>query len=219
MLQSRPKYAQNFTIMTATEVDAYITQSPEFARPILTHLRKLIHQACPDVEESLKWSNPSFGHKGILCQVAAYKAHCNLYFWKYNQFAEPIKRSIPSEEKGGMGSIKGITSLKSLPSDKVLIACIKEAVRVNDAGVKRPAKKKDSEATKKELVIPDYLTTALATNKKAREAFAKFPYSHKKEYVEWLTEAKREETRQKRLATALEWLAEGKSRNWKYQNC
>jgi len=193
-------------------IDAYIEKSADFAQPILKHLRALIHKACPDVSETLKWGMPSFEYKGILCGFAAFKQHATFGFWK-----QPLMESDAfPKNKTAMGSFGRITSLKDLPSGKVMIGLIHQAMELNEKGVKVPRK---PAAAKKELVIPAELDKALAKNKKARAAFDAFSYSHKKEYVEWITEAKTEPTRNKRLATTVEWLSEGKHRNWKYENC
>jgi uncharacterized protein YdeI (YjbR/CyaY-like superfamily) len=191
-------------------VDAYIAKSADFAKPILTHIRALLHSTCPDIVETLKWSAPAFEHKGILCGMAAFKQHCIFGFWKHKlMFGKGLK--FP---KGAMDNYGRITSLSELPGDKALTTYIKEAVRLNDEGVKAPAKPKSK--VKKELEVPDDLAAALKKNKKAQAVFDGFSYSHKKEYIEWITEAKREETRTKRLKTALQWMSTGKSRNWKY---
>lgn len=196
---------------TDPRIDAYIEKSADFARPVLVHLRKLIHAACPDVTETLKWSMPSFEYKGILCDFAAFKAHCTFGFWKQSL----MESDAFPKNKTAMGSFGRITSLKDLPSDKVMIGLIHQAMELNEKGVKV----KKTPAAKKDFIVPDDLNKALTKNKKARAQFDKFSYSHKKEYVEWITEAKTEPTRLKRLATTIEWLAEGKGRNWKYEKC
>lgn len=196
---------------TDPRIDAYIEKSADFARPVLVHLRKLIHAACPDVTETLKWSMPSFEYKGILCDFAAFKAHCTFGFWKQSL----MESDAFPRNKTAMGSFGRITSLKDLPSDKVMIGLIHQAMELNEKGVKV----KKTPAAKKDLIVPDDLNKALTKNKKARAQFDKISYSHKKEYVEWITEAKTEPTRLKRLATTIEWLAEGKGRNWKYEKC
>src|SRR5580658_2885648 len=198
-----------------SRVDAYISSAPDYAKPILNHLRQLVHTACPDVEETMKWSRPSFLHKGILCGMSAFKHHCAFGFWLYELVLDMKDKG--SAEWDGMGQFGRITSLADLPGDKQLLAYIKKAVELNESGAKRPAALRP--ARKQELIVPDYLTTTLKKNKKALAAFEAFSYSHKKEYVEWITEAKREETRQKRIATMLTWLTEGKPRHWKYANC
>jgi uncharacterized protein YdeI (YjbR/CyaY-like superfamily) len=198
-----------------SRMDAYISSAPDFAKPILNHLRALVHNACPDVEETMKWSRPHFLHKGLMCGMSAFKQHVAFGFWLGEMvFGEQGKWT---EEKDGMGHFGRITSLADLPGDKQLLAYIKKAVELNDLGVKRPAAPRM--AGNRELIVPDYVTAALKKNPKARAAFEAFSYSHKKEYVEWIIEARREETRQKRIETMLTWLAEGKTRNWKYANC
>ena len=192
-------------------VDAYIEKSAEFAKPILNHIRKLVHKACPDIRETMKWSFPHFDHKGTVCSMASFKQHCALGFWKQSL----LEQSAFPAEKTAMGSFGRITSIKDLPSDKVMINLIHQAVELNEKGVK--VAKKPVE--KKELVVPADLTKALAKNKSAKATFEKFSPSHKREYVAWIEEAKTEATRNKRLATTLEWLSEGKSKNWKYEKC
>lgn len=193
------------------QVDAYIARAADFAKPVLTHLRELIHKGCPEVEETLKWRNPSFMYKGMLCGMAAFKQHCIFGFWKdavlFDRNNSAAKASpIPDR----------ITNVTALPPDQVLLDCIQEAARLNDEGIKVPKPKRKR---RKELAMPEDLAAALKKNKKALSTFKDFSYSHKKEYIEWITEAKREETRIQRLATAVAWMAEGKSRNWKYERC
>ena len=193
-------------------IDAYIEKSADFAKPVMIHLRELIHKACPDVTETLKWSMPSFEYKGILCGFAAFKKHCTFMFWKQSL----MESDAFPQNKTAMGSFGRVTSLKDLPSDKVMLGLIKQAVELNDKGIKVP---KAKPAVKKEVVVPDILLEALARNEKAADTFNAFPPSCKREYVEWITEAKTDSTRDKRLATTIEWLSEGKRRNWKYENC
>ena len=193
-------------------VDAYIERSADFAKPILSHIRKLIHKASPKVSETVKWSMPAFEYKGLVCNLAAFKQHCAFGFWKQSLLE---KDAFPAE-KTAMGSFGRITSKKDLPPDDVIIKLVQQAVELNENGVKVDKKKP---VVKKEIVVPDYLTAALKKNKAAQKTFEDFPYSCKKEYVDWLTEAKTDATRDKRLATTLEWLAEGKRRNWKNENC
>lgn len=197
-------------------VDAYIAKSKEFAKPILEHFRELVHKVCPNVEETIKWSFASFDYKGPLCSMASFKQHCAIGFWKA-ALMKDTKLIANAKSETAMGHLGRITSLNDLPKDKVLIAYLKEAAKLNADGVKLPAKPKSKE--KKELVVPDYFTKALKKNKKSLEIFNNFSYSNKKEYVEWITKAKTEETRNKRMTTAIEWLAEGKVRNWKYVKC
>ena len=193
-------------------VDAYIAKSAPFAQPILNHLRELVHKACPDVEETIKWSFAFFDYKGPLCSMAAFKEHCAFGFWKAALLKDAEK--MKDNQQNAMGHAGKIKSLADLPPDKVIIGWIKEAVKINDEGIKLPLRKKTD---LKELVIPEYFTKAISKNKKALVAFEKFSPSHKKEYVQWVTEAKAEETRNRRIDKAIEMIAEGKGRNWKYE--
>ena len=198
------------------KIDAYIAKSADFAKPILLHIRQLVHKACPDVEEKMKWSMPFFDYKGeMLCHMASFKQHAVMGFWKATLMKDSILVENARSETA-MGHLGKITSLKDLPSDKKITAWIKEAMLLNDKGIKLPAKTKT--VVKTEMAVPDYFEKALAKNKKAKQVFEKFPPSHKKEYLMWITEAKTEETRNKRMATALDWIAEGKGRNWKYES-
>ena len=192
-------------------VDAYIEKSAEFSKPILIHIRKLVHKACPDITETMKWSFPHFDYKGTVCSMAVFKQHCAFGFWKQALLEQD---AFPAE-KTAMGSFGRITTVKDVPTDKVMIGLIQQAVELNEKGIKVAKKRVE----KKELVVPKDLTSALSKNKTAKATFDKFSPSHKREYVAWIEEAKTEPTRNKRLATTVEWLSEGKSRNWKYENC
>jgi len=194
-------------------IDLYISKSAEFAKPILMHLRELVHAACPEVEETIKWSFASFDYKGPMCSMAAFKQHCAFGFWKASLMKDKTLTKN-AESESAMGHYGKITSLKNLPSDKKIIAHIKEAMKLNEKGIKLPSKKTD--AAKKEIVVPDYFLKQLKKNKKAFTTFEAFSSSHKREYVEWITEAKTDETKNRRIETAIEWMSEGKSRNWKY---
>ena len=194
-------------------VDAYIAKSAPFAQPILNHLRELVHKACPDVEETIKWSFAFFDYKGPLCSMAAFKEHCAFGFWKAALLKDAEK--MKDNQQNAMGHAGKIKSVADLPADKVILGWIKEAVKINDEGIKLPLRKKTD---LKELVIPEYFTKAISKNKKALVAFEKFSPSHKKEYVQWVTEAKAEETRNRRMDKAIEMIAEGKGRNWKYES-
>lgn len=196
-------------------IDSYIAGSADFAKPILTHIRELVHKTCPAVEEKMKWSFPHFDYKGeMMCSMAAFKQHAVFGFWKAALMKDPVLVETAKSEVA-MGHLGKLTSLKDLPSDKKLAAWIKEAMLLTDKGIKLPAKAKRVE--KKEIVVPDFFIQALGKNKKAKQVFENFAYSHKKEYLQWILEAKTEETRNTRMATALEWIAEGKGRNWKYE--
>lgn len=201
---------------TDKRVDDYIAKAPEFARPILSALRKAVHQACPDVEETIKWRFPHFMHHGILCSMAAFKAHATFGFWRGGQLAEQFKE-LGAKQQGAHGQFGRIESLDDLPKPSVLAKYIKAAVRLNEADEAPTAKPKKK--AKPALQIPDYFTQALSRNKKALATFENFSPSCQREYVEWIAEAKRDETRQKRIAQAVEWMAEGKRRHWKYEGC
>jgi uncharacterized protein YdeI (YjbR/CyaY-like superfamily) len=192
-------------------VDTYIEQAAPFAKPILKYLRRVIHQGCPDAVETIKWSSPFFEYKGILCGFVEFKAHCSLFFWKDID----VSRFLPKTNTagGGMGQFGEITSLADLPKDSVLLACVRSAVEQRespDSKAKRAAK------PGVEVPVPPELKKALAKNAKAAATFARFAPSHRREYIMWITDAKREETREQRLKTTVEWLKEGKPRNWEY---
>jgi uncharacterized protein YdeI (YjbR/CyaY-like superfamily) len=192
-------------------VDDYIARAADFAKPILTHIREVIHAACPDVEETVKWRMPTFMHHGILCNIAAFKAHVALNIWKGSEIVGT------DGEREAMGQFGRITKLSDLPSKKVLASFIKKAMARNESGVKSSTAGKPVAARK---VIPTTpppdFKAALAGNAKARATFDGFSPSNRKEYIEWITDAKRDETRQRRLREAIAMLAEGKTRNWKY---
>lgn len=197
--------------MQDKRIDDYISKSEDFAQPILIHLRKLVHTACPMVEETIKWGFPIFEYKGILCNMAAFKQHCAFGFWKASLLKDGAM--IKENKRSGMGSLGKIKRLDDLPPDSALIEWLNEAMILNENGIKLPEKKKNLKA---KIIVPDILIKALGKNKKAGAAFNNFSPSHKREYIEWIVEAKTEATRDKRLATTIEWLTEGKSRMWKY---
>jgi uncharacterized protein YdeI (YjbR/CyaY-like superfamily) len=191
-------------------IDAYIAKSAAFAQPILKYLRKVVHAGCPQVEETVRWQHPNFDYKGVMCGMAAFKQHCVFGFWKEALLLDPAK--LP--EKRAMGSFGCITSLADLPSEKRLIGYVKKAVALNEAGIKAPGRAKPKQ--REPLEVPDYFNAALTKNAKARKTFEAFPPSKRRDYIEWVTEAKRDETRKERLARSIKWLGEGKSRHWKY---
>jgi len=191
-------------------IDAYIAKSATFAKPILKHLRKVVHAGCPKVEETMTWSMPHFDYKGMLCGMAAFQEHCSFGFWKESL----ILGQDRAAEKAGMGSFGCIRSLADLPNEKTLIGYVKKAAALNEAGIKAPGRSKPEK--REPIEIPDYFAAALKKNARARKTFEAFSPSHRREYLEWVTEAKREETRKQRLAMSIKWLAEGKARNWKY---
>jgi uncharacterized protein YdeI (YjbR/CyaY-like superfamily) len=196
---------------TDPRIDAYINKAAPFAQPVLRHIRRLVHKACPEVEETVKWGFPHFDYKGVMISMAAFKEHCTLNFWK----ARLIPAIAPvSEEDSAMGQFGRITSITDLPDDNTLLGYITEAKVLNDNNIRLPQKPK--EATVKELIVPDDLAAALIDNPLAAETWEKFSYSHRKEYANWINEAKNASTRTNRLATTIEWLEEGKTHNWKY---
>ena len=192
-------------------IDAYIERAAPFAQPILAHVRALVHEACPDVEETIKWGMPTFVHTGgILCGMAAFKQHASFGFWKHALVVGE------GEPRDGMGSYGKLASLKDLPPKKTLLAHVRKAMTLNEDGVKPRSRKA---APKPPPETPADLAAALGKNRAAKATFDAFPPSCKRDYVEWIVEAKREETRAKRLVQAVEWMAEGKRRNWKYERC
>lgn len=195
-------------------IDAYIKKSAAFAQPILIHLRKLIHNACPEAEETLKWGMPYFQNEGaIICSMAAFKAHCAFGFWKAAIMKDP-ENILHLADKHSMGHLDRITSVKDLPRDAVLISYIRQAAQLNKEKIKLPPKEKPLRPRKG--VLPKIFADALLKNKKAKEHFDAFSDSKKYEYIEWITEAKTDTTMNERIKTSIEWLKEGKSRNWKY---
>lgn len=209
------------TVALNSQFDVYIEKAQPFAQPILTHLRKVIHKGCKDVEEVIKWGFPNFVFKGkILCSMAAFKQHATFGFWLASQMKTMVpylaKNTDGENTSNGMGHFGKITQLKEIPSEKLLLLMIKEAMQlINDGTTLKKAMPVKTAAP----VCPTYLKNALQKNKKAGEIFDKASASFRKEYIMWLTDAKTEATRDRRLATALEWIAEGKGRNWKYEKC
>jgi len=195
-------------------IDLYISNAREFAQPILEHLRSVIHNASPDIEETIKWGMPHFQYASkIVCSMAAFKEHCAFGFRQATLMKDPHGLLNTGDGKSGMGHLGRIQKLKDLPSDRILIQYIREAIALIDQGAKVLKKA----ASPKELRIPADFLMRMKKKKAASAAFDQLSYSHKKEYVEWITEARREETRIKRMNTAIEWLQEGRSLNWKYE--
>jgi uncharacterized protein YdeI (YjbR/CyaY-like superfamily) len=185
-------------------IDAYIAKSADFAKPILKHLRALVHRGCPEVEEDLKWSSPHFLYKGMFCGMAAFKTHCVFGFWN-----RALELKV---KKGAMGQFGCITALSDLPADGVILGYVRDAKRLADSGTRLgPVRRK-----KEPLPVPKELLAALKKRPGAAERFQAFSPSKQREYSEWIVEAKTDETRTKRLATAVQWIGEGKPRMWKY---
>jgi uncharacterized protein YdeI (YjbR/CyaY-like superfamily) len=194
-------------------VDAYIAKAQPFAQPILKHIREVVHAGCPGVEETMKWSFPHFDYKGIFCGMASFKSHCTLGFWKYALLTDDLK-GMPKGGEKAMGQFGRITALSDLPNEKTLVKIVQAAAKLNDEKVAVPRAKPKARPP---IKVPPYFLAALKKNKKAAAAFDVFPPSHKREYLEWITEAKTVETRERRMAQAIEWIAEGRARNWKYE--
>lgn len=191
------------------KVDAYIRKAAPFAQPILGEIREIVHAACPDVEEAMKWSFPHFLYKGMLCSMASFKQHAAFGFWKGSLVTGGPK------QQDAMGHFGRITMRSDLPSPTVLADFVRKAAALNEQGVKiARAPKRPAKPPK----VPADLAAALAKSRKARAGFDALSPSHQREYVEWITEAKTDVTRGRRLTQAVEWMAEGKSRNWKYES-
>lgn len=185
-------------------VDEYIARQQDFARPILTYVREVIHEGCPTVEEDLKWSSPAFIYQGgILAGVAGFKQHVQFGFWKHELLVG---------KRDGMGFGK-VTRIEELPPKKELLALVKKAMALQESGVKAPHM---TRKPRKPIPLPRELKAGLAKNKKARAAYEAFSPSHKREYHEWISEARSDDTRARRVTQAVEWMAQGKPRNWKY---
>jgi uncharacterized protein YdeI (YjbR/CyaY-like superfamily) len=193
-------------------VDAYIAKAAPFARPVLTYIRAAVHAGCPDVEEGIKWGFPHFMHKGILCSMASFKAHCTFGFWK-RSLVDAGPRGAKTDE--AMGQFGRIAAVADLPGERALKALVRKAAALNDQGVKAPGPGKRA-PTPAPAAPPDLLE-ALKGSAKARAAFDDFSASHRREYIEWISSAKRDETRQRRIDAAVRMMAEGKSQNWKYE--
>ncbi len=189
-------------------VDAYIARAAPFAQPILAHVRELVHSACPGATETIKWGFPHFEHKGVLCSMASFKAHCGFGFWHAEMRAAVGKTS----NETAMGEFGRISALSDLPKDAALKALIRKAAAINESGVKPARVTKPAP-----LKVPDDLAAALKRDRVAKVNFDAMSPSHQREYIEWLFDAKRDETRSKRLATAIEWIGQGKSKEWKYR--
>lgn len=193
-------------------VDAYIERALPFARPILHRLRAIVHRACPSVTETLKWGMPAFDYKGPLAGMAAFKQHCVFGFWKDRLLSDPTG-ALQKTQRTAMGNLGCIRTLADLPPAATLAALVKEAARLNDAGVKVPR----TVRARKAIAMPPEFAKALRARRRALETFDALPPGHQREYLEWIVEAKRDETRAKRIATAVTWLSQGKRRNWKYE--
>jgi uncharacterized protein YdeI (YjbR/CyaY-like superfamily) len=192
-------------------VDAYIENAQPFAQPILRHIRAVVHEACSGVEEEMKWSFPHFNYKGMFCGMAAFKQHATFGFWKHGL----LERQLPATDKTAMGQFGRLTSIDDLPGKVALVRLIKAAMKLNDEGVKASSMR--PRARKPPVRTPPALMAALRKNRKALATFQAFSPSHRRDYVEWITEARQDDTRARRIETAVAWMAQGKTRNWKYE--
>ena len=195
-------------------VDTYISKAAPFARPILKHLRKVVHAGCPKVQETIKWGMPHFDYKGMMCGMAAFKEHCTFGFWKEKVLAKRLSLDVRSN-RDGMGTYGCIRTLDDLPPAAHLKRLVAEAAKLNDDGIKASEGKK--RPPRPTLPVPDDFKAALRKNPKANATFLAFSPSHRREYIEWVSEAKRDATRRQRIDTSILWMTEGKARNWKYQ--
>ena len=195
-------------LKTDKRVDAYVVNAKEFARPILERLRAIVHEGCPGCEETIKWGHPSFTYHGILCGMIAFKERCALHFWKSNLLG-PKGENDPEWQ----ALLYQMKTVSDIPPKKTLLALIEKAMELNETGAKLP---KAPPKAKRVLDMHPVFLAAIKKNKKALAAFDGFSPSHKREYIEWITDAKAEATRDRRIAQAVEWMAEGKPRNWKY---
>ena len=199
-------------------MDAYIEKAVPFAQPVLAHLRKLMHKACPRATEAVKWGMPFFLQEGIILgNMAAFKQHCTFGFWGPEMQKTLAKDGFISSE--AMGSLGRITGLKDLPGDDLLLAYMNQAAELVESGQRTKSIVGRPKAAKPDVEVPEELAAALKRNKVAAKVFAGFSPSCQREYTAWIAGAKGVETRQRRLTQAMEWIAEGKSRNWKYENC
>jgi len=192
-------------------VDEYIEKAADFAKPILIHFRDLMHKASPLVTETIKWGTPHFEYKGTICTLAAFKQHCAIGFWKSSLLPDP--HAVLTKREEAAGQFGKITSLDDLPSEEILLELIKSAIVLNEQGIKT---EKKAPKPKIELTVPDDFKQLLAQNLVAQNNFENFSYSCKKEFLEWFEEAKTSSTRQKRLDSAMQFIADGKTRYWKY---
>lgn len=203
------------------KVDKYIESAQSFAQPIMTHLRELVHAGCPDVEESIKWGMPFFEFRGaIVCCMAAFKKHCRFGFWGKEIRVVLREAKVPGMNNSGW--FDRITRANDLPADKLIVDFVRQAAMLIESGnytSPMAARYKRAKAKKITVKMTREFAAALKKSKNATTAFAAFSPGGKREYVEWIANAKRPETRDKRIATAIEWISAGKQRHWKYQNC
>lgn len=199
----------------APEVDQYIEAAAAFARPILRHVRACFHRACPDIEETIKWGFPYFVKDGMVGGMSAFKAHVSVGFWNADRLTDP--EGLMAKVGGNEMAAFKVGSLDDLPAEGTIIGWVREAVALNESGYKRPMRtaRKDPAL----ISAPDDLAAAMDRVPAAQATWDGFAYSHRKEYVDWIVSAKRDATRDQRVAQAVEWMSGGKRRNWKYEQC
>jgi uncharacterized protein YdeI (YjbR/CyaY-like superfamily) len=195
-------------------VDAFIAKSADFAKPVLMHIRDVVHRASPLINENIKWGMPFFEYKGPVCMMASFKQHCAFGFWKASRLNDPEGLLKGSDEEASAGSFGRLNSLADLPSDEALIGFVHQMIAINESGIKEVKKPAGAKA---ELAMPADFDKLLRDNLAAMGHYETFSPSKKREYLEWFEEAKSDATREKRIQQALEWITEGKSRHWKYQ--
>ena len=195
-------------------VDAYIAKAAPFAKPILEHVRQVVHDASPKITETVKWGMPFFDYKGPVCMMASFKQHLGFGFWKASRLNDPNGFVKEGGDEAAAGSFGRIEKMEDLPPDDVLKDFVLQIIAINESGIKEPKK---PAAPKADIAMPDDFNNLLSGNPKALEHFFNFSPSKKKEYLEWIVESKSDATRLKRMEQALEWISEGKSRHWKYQ--
>lgn len=198
-------------VTTDPRVDAYVASAPDFARPVLVELRRRVHAVCPEVEETIKWRAPSFECAGLLGGMAAFQRYCTFAFWK-----EQLLQQDGGDVAATVAACGRLVAVDELPTRAAFAKAVRRAVELNATGVKSPRKKAPARPP---IPMPPEFARALRAAKAARATFEAFAPSHQREYLEWITDAKRDETRLKRIEQSIEWLAAGKHRNWKYERC
>jgi hypothetical protein len=180
-------------------VDAYIAKAADWAKPILIRIRDWVHEGAPDCEETLKWNSPTFVQNGMLCGMAAFKQHCIVGFWKGSLVGAKLRDRL--------------ARVDDLPPKAEFLRYVRRAVELNESGIKVP---RQPAKPKKPLAMPASFRGALTKSAQARATWKSFSPSHQREYLEWILDAKQEETKSRRIAQAVEWIGQGKPRNWKY---
>ncbi len=190
-------------------VEKYIRGAAPFARPVLRHIRGVVHEAAPGIAETLKWGMPHFEQDGIVCGMAAFKEHCAFWFWRGREVAGD---AAPAD-RDGMGRQFGrISSISDLPSRARLLGLVRKAVKLNASG----PRERSVRPKPRPIEMPDTFSAALARHTAVKKAFDAMSPSQRREYAEWIAGAKREDTRERRINTAIEWISAGRPRNWKY---